>query len=855
VFHATPGPASSEVALRGPPQRVSRMVFGFKKKKKDDDKADPDRASQVGAEGAEDEEPIDLPEGIEPKDANKWRKLLKYLDENPLFSLATFDGLYWLDPFKAEFVSAPFDVKDTVKSYFAVNHHWMKSKLKPGIQLRAKIWLEYLKDNINLDQRYTLFRDDGAWFNPWTCESDPEIRMEHQREPKAFMKKLALKLAKDEDARPEKMRKLEVLQQKMAGVEVPDEDEEEQRRKSTTQGIRPIEKPGATGSAGAEGGTARAERQVAERAVEQDVDELPVIEGGEGFLSGLSAQQGTPPVPSPQAPGHGSGAYPTAAGSGPHTAVGHGSGGYPAAPGSGQYPAAAQGSGQYPIAALGSGQYPAVGHGSGGHPPVQGQPPGGPPAVQGAPPAAGYPVQGGMPVHPAPGVPMVQGVPFFNGVVSMRGEGAPRTDDEEGEASEGGGGYHLPAGVPVMSQSDLSPETIKALVDSLREVSLFASSMASYRPGTEREGSGALTRIKDREGDEEDDTDPFELEGEDSEGEDSEGEEREEVSTDQFVDPDASLDIDVAFARLQARSLRGNDDEWDDEDGEEGEEGEEEDEDVDFGEDEAAGAEDFDLGDLGDVEFSSEDDHAQDMEKARSVQNHLLGGIPPLEGIEIGLHYVPFSAIGGDFYNVVRIDEDRFFFIVGDVSGHGVQAALVVSSIVNTLRIIFKARDDYDLYEIVCELNDYMRECLMTGQFFTAFAGVFTRGETPILECISAGHNPSLRINPGKDREVEEIGGKGMGLGLVRSTTFRAQTKPERYELAQGDIICVYTDGIVEVVDDNGDELGDQFVRSSLAVHAEKPLHEIIEGVLGDIHAEMVGEIQDDQTVLALKVL
>ena len=89
-----------------------------------------------------------------------------------------------------------------------------------------------------------------------------------------------------------------------------------------------------------------------------------------------------------------------------------------------------------------------------------------------------------------------------------------------------------------------------------------------------------------------------------------------------------------------------------------------------------------------------DEDWAEDMEKAGAVQDHLLGDIPQLNGVDLAIEYQPYSHIGGDFYQVVRIGDERTFFILGDVSGHGVQAALIVSSIVNSLKIILRRADE-----------------------------------------------------------------------------------------------------------------------------------------------------------------
>jgi serine phosphatase RsbU (regulator of sigma subunit) len=242
-----------------------------------------------------------------------------------------------------------------------------------------------------------------------------------------------------------------------------------------------------------------------------------------------------------------------------------------------------------------------------------------------------------------------------------------------------------------------------------------------------------------------------------------------------------------------------------------------------------------------------------DLDRARRVQENMMCKIPDIDGARIAVHYKPYDAIGGDLYEICQLDANRWLFLLGDVTGHGVQAALVTSSMIKALRYI--TRQEQDLIEIMCALNDSAKEDLISGQFITVWAAIVdvTTGE---METVCAGHHQALLGNPSKDVLLERLGKGGMAIGLAGSGILRKQLHVETYQLEPGDLLVQYTDGISEMMDEAREEFGDFRVMGAFVSHLDHTdPQEVIDGMAA-IAELFTGQAPDDDvTLLALKVI
>lgn len=243
---------------------------------------------------------------------------------------------------------------------------------------------------------------------------------------------------------------------------------------------------------------------------------------------------------------------------------------------------------------------------------------------------------------------------------------------------------------------------------------------------------------------------------------------------------------------------------------------------------------------------------SDDLARARSVQQNMLADLPELEGYEVAVHYAGHSGVSGDFYEVITLRDGRVLLLLGDVSGHGMQAALVVATALKTLR--FLARQTTDLATLLTQFNDEIRGDLIPGQFITLFAAVLDP-ESRTLTCIRAGHHPGIIINLAHLSPVRKCGNQGMAIGLVGGTTFARSLRPEVVALEPGDVLIQYTDGATEANDGEGEEYGDHRLYGAVLQRFDLDMQELVDGVAEDVLRFAGGSLDDDLTIFALAVL
>ena len=180
----------------------------------------------------------------------------------------------------------------------------------------------------------------------------------------------------------------------------------------------------------------------------------------------------------------------------------------------------------------------------------------------------------------------------------------------------------------------------------------------------------------------------------------------------------------------------------------------------------------------------------QELETARRIQASILPSrLPEVKGLRIAARYQPMTAVAGDFYDFMLVNERRVTILVADVSGHGVPAALIASM----LKVGFAGQSDHarDPAAILAGLNAALAG-LLAGQFVTA-ACVFIDLDNQAVTYAGAGHPPSLLLQRGT-REVIELAENGLFLGPFRHARYQNVTAP----FQPGDKLLLYTDGIIE---------------------------------------------------------
>ncbi|MBA3615018.1 MAG: SpoIIE family protein phosphatase [Actinomycetota bacterium] len=236
----------------------------------------------------------------------------------------------------------------------------------------------------------------------------------------------------------------------------------------------------------------------------------------------------------------------------------------------------------------------------------------------------------------------------------------------------------------------------------------------------------------------------------------------------------------------------------------------------------------------------------QEMRLARSIQQASLPKeVPTLEGWQIAPFYQPAREVGGDFYDFLELTDGRLGLVVGDATGKGVPAALVMASTRSMLRAVAQA-SDYSPGDVLSRVNDSLVIDIPSNMFVTCFYAILDPN-SGTLRYANAGHDlPYLRRRGG---DAEELRARGMPLGLMPDMTYEEkQTILEAEEAA-----LLYSDGLVEAHDPNGEMFGFPRLRALIAEHGE-------ERSLGDFLMEdlysFVGEgweQEDDITLLTLR--
>ena len=231
---------------------------------------------------------------------------------------------------------------------------------------------------------------------------------------------------------------------------------------------------------------------------------------------------------------------------------------------------------------------------------------------------------------------------------------------------------------------------------------------------------------------------------------------------------------------------------------------------------------------------------------AREIQANLTPtGLAEVKGVDAGLYYKPAMWVGGDYCDMWALDGGRMAFVIGDVSGKGLPAAMVMSSLHAALRTTMSFCTD--LAEAMGHLDKHLSNSMLERMFITMFLGVFDPASGK-LEYVNAGH--ILPIVLGADGTAEPLGKPTNPPVGVYVGTFEADEKI----IAPDAAVLVVTDGITEAMDPNGEEFGTERLQQTVASTAGKSATEVVT-IVNDAAAVFRNDLpqQDDITIFALR--
>lgn len=240
----------------------------------------------------------------------------------------------------------------------------------------------------------------------------------------------------------------------------------------------------------------------------------------------------------------------------------------------------------------------------------------------------------------------------------------------------------------------------------------------------------------------------------------------------------------------------------------------------------------------------------RELEVARDIQGSILPRtLPEHSGYDFGALMVPMSAVGGDFYDFIPLGKDRLGIAIGDVSDHGVPAALFMAMTVTLLRAESRRSSALSPKEILLNVNKQLLEMNETGIFVTMLYGELDINNR-VFSYVRAGHEIPVVCNAQGDYS-ELARSKGQLIGVLEKPILQEN----RIQLTHGCTLLMFTDGVNEAANPEWNLFGHDRLRRELAARREAPAQELCEGILESVESYRGDSPQqDDITMLVVMV-
>lgn len=235
----------------------------------------------------------------------------------------------------------------------------------------------------------------------------------------------------------------------------------------------------------------------------------------------------------------------------------------------------------------------------------------------------------------------------------------------------------------------------------------------------------------------------------------------------------------------------------------------------------------------------------QELQRAREIQESLLPKqIPQLAGFEVATAWQPARAVGGDYFDVLKLSENRLAICIADVSGKGVPAALLMANVQASLRA--SVRDLESPARVCSIINGMLCESIAADKFVTFFCGVLDAASRSFLYC-NAGHPYPILLSGGTMRTLDQ---GGAVLGVFPTWKYTDSS----VDLVSGDRLLLFTDGITEAEGPQEQEFGMERVAAFAKTNAANSAARINQQLLAQVTQFCGAQFQDDATLLVLAV-
>ncbi len=238
----------------------------------------------------------------------------------------------------------------------------------------------------------------------------------------------------------------------------------------------------------------------------------------------------------------------------------------------------------------------------------------------------------------------------------------------------------------------------------------------------------------------------------------------------------------------------------------------------------------------------------KELELASGLQNMLIPDptkLPSGKSFSVSAFYHPHMDVGGDYYDFIDLGNHEYGFCICDVSGKGISAALIMSNFQANLRALFTI--DIPIDELVFRLNERVNQSTMGERFLTLFVGKYNKKSRELLY-VNAGHNPPLLYNRSSG-VLSRLDSHCIGLGMLDTIP---EIIPQKFTIDKGIKLLCYTDGLVEILQDDLVEAGTGTIEKFLINN--EPICNNIDDIVKH-HSILEGNqaIFDDITILGLE--
>ncbi len=239
----------------------------------------------------------------------------------------------------------------------------------------------------------------------------------------------------------------------------------------------------------------------------------------------------------------------------------------------------------------------------------------------------------------------------------------------------------------------------------------------------------------------------------------------------------------------------------------------------------------------------------EEMRLAREIQERLQPQVvPEVPGLEIATLALPSRHVAGDYFDVLRLDDNRLLIAIADVTGKGVPASLLMSNLQACIHVM--APMAISLEEATAHANRVICENTGYDKFITYFAGIYDRRDRS-FQYVNAGHNPPTLVRADGSLELLETG--GLLLGVMQGMPYERGT----VTLHPGDVLALFTDGVTEAMSPEGEEYNEERLEPLLQSLRHASAADILAAVHDDIRRFTCDApvLSDDLTLIVMKAL